>query len=148
MKQAALLWAALTLLLGLTACGGSPSDSTEDSSFSVRIICEAPDLCQIFYTYYVDGLSRGSGGVADLNGSALTAESDLTLPFPQSRFEQGDDIALFSIDFSPYGRDDTAELATTQPIRIAAQYGQHYTVVLSGDREQGFQAVLQGQPPA
>ena len=100
MKQAALLWAALTLLLGLTACGGSPSDSTEDSSFSVRIICEAPDLCQIFYTYYVDGVSRGSGGVADLNGSALTAESDLTLPFPQSRFEQGDDIALFSIDFS------------------------------------------------
>ena len=145
MKQAALLWAALTLLLGLTACGGSPSDSTEDSSFSVRIICEAPDL---FYTYYVDGVSRGSGGVADLNGSALTAESDLTLPFPQSRFEQGDDIALFSIDFSPYGRDDTAELATTQPIRIAAQYGQHYTVVLSGDREQGFQAVLQEQPPA
>ena len=133
MKQAALLWAALTLLLGLTACGGSPSDSTEDSSFSVRIICEAPDLCQIFYTYYVDGVSRGSGGVADLNGSALTAESDLTLPFPQSRFEQG---------------DDTAELATTQPIRIAAQYGQHYTVVLSGDREQGFQAVLQEQPPA
>ena len=46
-------------------------------------------------------------------------------------------------DSSPYGKDDTSEIATTNRVYIAAEYGENYTIIFSGDKDNGFTAELQ-----
>ncbi len=131
---------ALFLALGLCACGINSSAASD--AFTLKIRCESPDIYSIFYTCYIDGQTRGHGGMSDLDGQALTDGTGLELNFSRSFFEEGDDIAGFSIDFSPYGKDDVSEITTTAPLNIAAEYGKTYQIVFSGDRENGFQAQL------
>ena len=131
----------IVLALGLSACGGQGTGGGD--AFTVRVVCQSEDVYQIFYTCYVGGESRGMGGMADLEGGELTEDTDLTLTFPRSCFEEGDDVGTFSMDFSPYGENDTSELATTARLSIPAAYGTCCTVVFSGDRETGFTAALQ-----
>ena len=83
------------------------------------------------------------GGMADLDGVELTEDTDLSVSFTRSFLGEDADLSQFSIDFSPYGENDTSEIGTTNQVAINAEYGQSYTVVLSGDRESGFQAELQ-----
>ena len=91
----------IVLALGLSACGGQGTGGGD--AFTVRVVCQSEDVYQIFYTCYVGGESRGMGGMADLEGGELTEDTDLTLTFPRSYFEEGDDVGTFSMDFSPYG---------------------------------------------
>lgn len=130
----------IVLALGLSACGGQGAEGGD--AFTVRVVCESEDIYQIFYTCYIGGESRGMGGMADLEGGELTEATDLTLTFPRSCFEEGDDVGTFSMDFSPYGEGDTSEIATTDPVQIPAAWGRTYTVVFSGDKETGFRAGL------
>lgn len=138
MKRWAACLLSLFLLSFLAACGGGAEDA-----FTVRVICESQGIYQIFYTCYIGEESVGTGGMADLEGGELTAESDLALTFPASYFEEGADLAQFSMDFSPYGEGDTSEIATTEKVAIPAVFGETYTVIFSGDEAEGFQAVLQ-----
>lgn len=137
--------AAAIIMVGIWAlifvgCGRQPA-AAEDA-FTVKIICESQGIYQIFYSYYVDEAYCGMGGVADLDGGELTAESDLTIVFPRTYFEEGQDISRFSMDFSPYGAEDTSEMATTERIYIDAEYGSTYTIVFSGDQNTGFAVEL------
>ena len=75
-KWAVCLLAAL-LALCLTACGSGGGDA-----FTVQVICESPDIYQIFYTYYLGDEALGMGGMADLEGGEITPDSDLSLTFP------------------------------------------------------------------
>ena len=136
-KWAVCLLAAL-LALCLTACGSGGGDA-----FTVQVICESPDIYQIFYTYYLGDEALGMGGMVDLEGGEITPDSDLSLTFPASYFADGADLSQFAVDFSPYGEGDTSEIATTDKVAIPAVYGETYTVVFSGDEASGFQAVLQ-----
>lgn len=136
-KWAACLLAAL-LALCLAACG-----SGGGGAFTVQVVCESPDVYQIFYTYYLGDEALGMGGMADLEGGEITPDSDLSLTFPASYFADGADLSQFAMDFSPYGEGDTSEIATTDKVSIPAAYGETYTVVFSGDEASGFQAVLQ-----
>ena len=120
----------------LSGCSQNPKE------FTVKVRCESTGIYQIFYTCYIDGESCGMGGMADLNGGEITAETDLTLTFTESYLE-GKDISRLAIDFSPYGKDDTSEIATTEKVYIDAEYGNTYTVVFSGDEDSGFTAQLQ-----
>ena len=120
----------------LSGCSQNPKE------FTVKVRCESTGIYQIFYTCYIDGESCGMGGMADLNGGEITAETDLTLTFTESYLE-GKDISRFAIDFSPYGKDDTSEIATTEKVYIDAEYGNTYTVVISRDEDSGFTAQLQ-----
>ena len=47
-----------------------------------------------------------------------------------------------SMDFSPYGERDTVLLATTEQVAIPAEYGGTYTILFTGDEENGFTAQL------
>ena len=107
----------IVLALGLSACGGQETEGGD--AFTVRVVCQSEDVYQIFYTCYVGGESRGMGGMADLEGGELTEDTDLTLTFPRSYFEEGDDVGTFSM-----------------------AWGGTYTVVFSGDQETGFRAEL------
>ena len=129
----------------LTACGVPPEQAEEvpDDTFAVRLICESQDIYRIYYSCYLDGAYYSMGGVADLDGKELTEEAPMTIYFPKSYFDGAEDISTFSMDFSPYGENDTSELATTARLSIPAAYGTCCTVVFSGDRETGFTAALQ-----
>ena len=114
----------IVLALGLSACGGQGTGGGD--AFTVRVVCQSEDVYQIFYTCYVGGESRGMGGMADLEGGELTEDTDLTLTFPRTYFEEG----------------DTSEIATTDPVEIPAAWGGTYTVVFSGNQETSFRAEL------
>ena len=128
----------LLLSLGLTGCNGG--GETAADSFTLNVECESEGIYQIFYTFYLDGGEMGMGGMADLDGGPLGTEP-LSITFTSDQLEGGDP-AGFSIDFSPYGENDTAEIATTEPVSIDAAYGESYTVRFYGSREEGFAAEL------
>ena len=139
MRRLAGLLTAAVLLLGLSACGQTGG---EEDAFTVDIVCESEGLVQIFYSCYIGGEYRGMGGIADLDGAVIERGRVFSLVFSRNFFEEGDDPAQFSLTLSPYGEGDTQEIATTQPVEVPAQYGGHYTLVFSGDREGGFAAGL------
>ena len=140
-RRVAFLPLILALALLLSACEAAPEE-VEDPSFTVRVICESEDIYQIFYTFYIGDESRGMGGMADLEGKALTNETDLTLTFTESYLESAD-ISQFSMDFSPYGKDDISEIGTTNRVYIPAEYGAAYTIVFAGNEADGFTATLE-----
>ena len=70
-RRVAFLPLIFTLALLLSACEAAPEEAA-DPSFTVRVICESEDIYQIFYTFYIGDESRGMGGMADLEGKALT----------------------------------------------------------------------------
>ena len=84
----------------LTACGvqaSAPPEAVPDDTFAVRLICKSRDVYRIYYSCYLDGAYCGMGGVADLDGKALTEEAPMTLYFPKSYFDGAEDISSFSI---------------------------------------------------
>lgn len=83
----------------LTACAAPPEQAEEvpDDTFAVRLICESQDIYRIYYSCYLDGAYYSMGGVADLDGKALDAESPMTIYFPRSYFDGAEDISSFSI---------------------------------------------------
>ena len=137
----ALALAALACLT-LAACG-APREAEEADGFTLRLLCESEDIYQIFYTCYIGGDARCMGGAADLDGGELSPQTPLEMPVLQMNFEEGDDLSTFSIDLSPYGENDTAELGTTAPVAFPVQWGETYTLVLSGNAQQGFTAALE-----
>lgn len=125
------------LLVLLTAC----SSKSEDT-FSIKVICESKDIYQLFYTCYVGNEVRGMGGYADLDGAEITENTDITITFPASQFNENDNLSDFTIDFSPYGKNDTSEIATTKRILVSAKYGETYTIYFRGNETDGFYAEL------
>ena len=109
-------------------------------SFTVNVVCESEDVYMIFYSTYLDDELCGIGGMADYDKNPLTKESKLKRTFSKAYFDGRDDVSSFSMDLSPYGRDDTSEAGTTNQVYIAARYGGEYTIVLSGNRRNGFTA--------
>ena len=83
------------------------------------------------------------GGIADLDGAVIESGRVFSLVFSRSFLEEGDDPAQFSLTLSPYGEGDTREIATTPPVELRAQYGGCYTILFTGDEEQGFTAQVQ-----
>ena len=110
--------AALALLAA--GCGSKPAED----AFTVEVRCESQGVYQLYYTYYLDGESCGMGGMADLDGRELTAETELRLEFSKARL-------------------DVREIGTTNRLEIPAEYGKRWVVVFSGDRETGYTAQLQ-----
>ena len=141
MKRACPLALMAVLALCLVACS-APREEVVEDSFTLRFACESEGVYQIFYTYCVGGERRGMGGAADLDGKELSPDAPLEVPLFRASFEEGDDLSAFSIDLSPYGKDDTAARGTTAPLAFPAQWGGTYTIVLSGDEANGFTASL------
>ena len=90
---------------------------------------------------YIDNEYYSKGGMADLEGNVITEETDMTLTFPKGYFEDKD-ISKISFTFSPYGKDDIEEIATTDMLKINAEYGKTYNITFFGDKENGFKAEL------
>ncbi len=137
-----LAMALLMLIYPTPEAGVTSPVVADEGAFSIDLVCQSEAIYQIFYTYYIDGTSCGMGAVADLDGGALTPETELRLTFPQALFDEGADLSGFSIDFSPYGQGDTSELGTTAQLHIDAELGGHYTVLFTGSVAEGFSAEL------
>ena len=116
-----------------------PPDNNEIVTFKIK--CESKDIYKLFYTMYIDNEYYSKGGMADLEGNVITEETDMTLAFPKGYFENKD-ISKISFTFSPYEKDDIEEIATTEMLKINAEYGKTYNIIFSGDKENGFKAEL------
>ncbi len=128
---------AFLMIFTLGACA-----EEKENTFTVKVLCQSKEIYQIFWTCYLDGERFGSCGMADLEGNEITEQTDLTLSFSRDYFEGREDVSGFSIDFSPYGKNDISEISTTAPVKIPAEYGKTYTLLFSGDRTAGFQVTL------
>lgn len=117
------------------------SNSNPDAVY-VEVKCQSADVYQIFYSCYIDGQSYGMGAVADLDGRMITYDMVLQTELTKSYFEDSD-VSLLSMDFSPYGENESHEMGTTNQIAIKAEYGKTYTVLISGSKETGFTATLE-----
>lgn len=131
----------ITLLICMTACGGNKK--TEVDAFTINVICESNDIYQIYYSCYFDDKYFGMGGMSDNEHNELSTDTELKPIFSKSYFEGREDVSTFSIDFSPYGKNDTSEIGTTNRVYINAEYGKSYTVIFSGNSASGFTAELQ-----
>lgn len=140
-RRVAFLPLFLALVLLLSACEAAPEEAADPSLYGARHLRKRRCL-QIFYTFYIGDESRGMGGMADLEGKVLTSETDLSLTFTESYLESAD-ISQFSMDFSPYGKDDISEIGTTNRVYIPAEYGATYTIIFAGNEADGFTATLQ-----
>ena len=141
-----LIWIAALGLIGCQRGSGyqvQPDAVRAAEQVTVDVVCRSEDVLRIFYSCYIDGQERGMGGLADLDGAVIQPGRTFSIPFSQGSFEEGDDLSLFSMTLSPYGEGDVREAGTTDPVAIPAQYGERYTVVLSGDREAGFTAAVE-----
>ncbi len=127
----------ISILLITSGCS-KPSDS-----FTLLIICESKGIYQIFFTSYVNDEKWAIGGISSVDHLELSADAPLKKEFSKAYFEGQEDISGFSIDFSPYRKDDLHEAGTTNVLHINAEYGKVYTVVISGDALTGFSAKLQ-----
>ena len=79
MKKSLCFLGACLLCLGLTSCAAAEQDA-----FQVQIICKSSGIQQIFWSCYLDGVFYGSGGMADLDGEELTAESEIVPCFSRA----------------------------------------------------------------
>ncbi len=146
---ALLAWA---LAFGLAGCGategaglGGKASTGDPSVVSVDVICESEGVYQLFYTLYLDGESYSVGGWGDYDHGSLTGRT-LSCSFSKDYFEDRD-ISTLAMDFSPYGKDDASEIATTDPVELHPEYGGAYTIVFSGDESNGFTAELKESEP-
>ena len=95
--------AALVLATGLSACQTVVvQESAGEEDLTLRVVCQSPEVYQLYYTLYLDGEEYCQGGWGDIDGAPLTAQSDLTALFPQGYFE-GRDLSGLAVDLSPYG---------------------------------------------
>lgn len=117
-----------------------PPENKDIVTFKIK--CESKDIYKIFYTMYIDDEYYSEGGMADLQGNIITEETDMTLTFPKGYFEDKD-ISKIAFTFSPYGKDDIEEIATTDMIKINAEYGKTYNIIFYGDKVSGFKAELE-----
>lgn len=140
---------ALACLLGLAACGGRGApEGAEDISipedmFSVDVLCEDMSVDQIAYAAYAGGAFRTMGGEAILDRDPSEKENLFTLRFSLDDFEEGDDLAEFSIALSPVRPGDKVDPKLAEPVAIPAELGKAYTVLLSGSSDSGFTAELE-----
>jgi len=130
------------LSVGTTLSLFAACSSNSEETASIKVICESKEIYQLYYTCYDGDESLTMGGFADLDGKEITESTDMTLVIPSSLFN-GNDTAEFAVDFSPYGKNDTSEIATTKKLEIPLEYGKTYTVRFSGNPEEGFKAELE-----
>lgn len=140
MKRIAAVILFLCIPMVFAAC--SPKNDSDPNAIYIKIKCQSEDVYQIFYSSYIDGQYYGMGAVADQDGRRLTSDMVLETVLTKSYFEDSD-VSLLSMDFSPYGENESYEMGTTNQVAIKAEYGKTYTVLISGSKESGFTATLE-----
>lgn len=130
----------LCISIILAACGHE--NDVDSNAVYIEIKCQSDDVYQIFYSSYIDGKYYGMGAVADQDGRMITSDMALKTVLSKSYFEDSD-VSLLSMDFSPYGENESYEMGTTNQVAIRAEYGKTYTVLISGSKESGFTATLE-----
>jgi len=111
--------------------------------FSVDVLCEDMSVDQIAYAAYAGGAFRTMGGEAILDRDPSEKENLFTLRFSLDDFEEGDDLAEFSISLSPVRPGGKVDPKLAEPVAIPAELGKAYTVLLSGSSDSGFTAELE-----
>ncbi|MBR4442610.1 MAG: hypothetical protein IKS52_05000 [Clostridia bacterium] len=140
MKQ--ILGALLALIIGL---GGFAAESelpvAAGNEFIIEVRLETADeVCTLLWEYSLDGETTGTGGVCNADMKTPLAGT-LYQQFQAEDFPEEADLSGFSIAFSLSGEFEGDEaIPASGEIVLPARYGENYTVVISGDRENGYRA--------
>lgn len=132
----------LLLCIPMVFAGCGQEGDADPNAIYIEIKCQSADVYQIFYSSYIDGQYYGMGAAADQDGRRINSDMVLKTVLTKSYFEDSD-VSLLSMDFSPYGENESYEMGTTNQVAIKAEYGKTYTVLISGNRESGFTAALE-----
>ena len=145
------LAAVLALVCIIFAQGGSGAYLTAADEIALRIQFDTKeDVGLLVYDYRAEDRDY-SGGISNADGSLLPGDSENMVVWNREELKSTADALALWIRFrviteyvtpnfeNVYPEDITKAL---EPIAWEARFGQTYTIAITGDRTNGYQAVL------
>lgn len=116
--------------------------NNDEEIFYVSVIQNTEDeVYGIHYEYYIDGEAIGGCMVRNADNSYIEKNDILTKDFSKYDFPKGRDLSKLYIQFF-IAAENGNETGTVNPIKISAEYGKRYTVVIEGNYKDGYAAKL------
>lgn len=127
-----LLAAVLLLTLLLTGCGGKTMQADENT-FLLRFRADVPgEVYAVTVDCIVAGEEVGSCTVINADESPLNPKEWLVREYVPGDFPENADLSTLELRFSL--TDGSGEILTcSEPVRIPAEYGETYDVVIRPD---------------
>lgn len=130
--------------------GGGPDPVSEDE-IALRIkLGTKEELGLLLIDYDANG-SGGRGGISNANKSLLKPGEQLFFTLPKHAFDNPSDVGNLSIRFTvitQYFEPNFEEIYPEEytvpmdAISLNAAFGKSYSIIILGDRANGYQAVL------
>ena len=151
---------ALTVMLSvffcaaaLSACSLSDTGTPEvaDDEIELQIQLDTREDIGMLVVHYDANDSAGSGGVANADRSPLRPDELLFYTLYRQDFNHPSDVRNLSIQFvviTEYfepnleNRYPTAYTKPLEAISLSANFGESYSITISGDQTNGYRAIL------
>jgi len=132
-----------------------PAEAAEDE-IALRITLDTKeDFGLLIIDYKDENGSGGQGGMSNANKSLLKHDEQLFYTLPKHAFANPSNPENLSIQFTVITEyvdpniDNIYPAEYTVPmdaISLKANFGESYSIIISGDRVNGYKAVLEEQP--
>ena len=157
MKKIIVVTAAVLALLAVFAagCGNMPDDTAPeaaDDEIALHIQLNLKeDIGLLVVDYYADGTTC-SGGVSNADKSMLKRDELIIYTLSRQSFDAPEDVEELSVRFTVITEyvdpnyENIYPAEYTKPmeaISLRGKFGESYYVTISGDRENGYHAVLE-----
>ena len=154
MKRAiAAACAAILLALPLTGCG-EPYAPAEDE-IALQIQLDLDEEIGLLIIDYAAGESSGSGGVSNADKSPLKRDELLFYTLERRFFDDPAAVDSLRLTFTVITEYQEPNYENVYPeeytlpaggVILGAEFGEVYSLVISGGAESGYEAVLSAQP--
>lgn len=128
-----------------------PPEAAEDE-IALRIKLDTKEDFGVLLIAYDANGSGGRGGISNADKSLLKHDDQLFYTLPEHAFDNPSDVENLSIQFTiitEYVEPNFEEIYPEEfkipidPISLKADYGESYSITISGDKTNGYQAVLE-----
>ena len=153
MKRAAAAVCAAILALSLPGCSG-PYTSADDE-ITLQIQLDLDEEIGLLVIDYAAGESSGSGGVSNADKSPLKRDELLFYTLERRFFEEPSAVDSLRLTFTVITEYQEPNYENVYPgeytlpaggVILGAEFGEVYSLVISGGTESGYEAVLSAQP--
>lgn len=131
----------------------SPPEEAAEDEIALRIKLDTKEDFGLLLIAYDANGSGGRGGISNADQSLLKHNEQLFYTLPKHAFDNPSDVEHLSIQFSvvtEYVEPNFEEIYPEEytipldPIFLNADYGEAYSITISGDQTNGYRAVLDG----
>ena len=146
-----LVFLCAAVLFGCSQSNGPPAQAAEDE-IALRIkLYTKEDFGLLLIDYDANG-SGGRGGMSNADKSLLKNGEQLFYTLPKRAFDDPSDVENLSIQFTvitEYFEPNFEEIYPAEytipmdAISLNADFGRSYSIIISGDRANGYRAVLE-----